>query len=116
MLRTNVATGICLILPGDAKSMRRLHEFAAAQLTVIFSNYDIYTEPATQEIQARLSGEIHYGKTSNRSVLASATGRKDKIWHSFAHQNLTANEKALALSDDLYQHPNLERPEHNAVI
>ncbi|MBP6534331.1 MAG: hypothetical protein KA218_04690 [Arenimonas sp.] len=115
VLLTSVATGICLILPGDAKNLKLLHEFAAAQLAVIFGYYDIYTEAAMQEMQAWLAGDLRFAKTADRSVLASMTQLKDRIWFSFAEQQRTANEEAILLCDGFYQHPSLGIPARNGA-
>lgn len=113
VLLTNVATGTCLILPSDAKSLKSLYEFAAAQLAVIFGYYDIYTEPAMQEMQAWIAGDLRFAKTADRSVLASMTQLKQHIWHSFAHGQRTANQEALNLCEGFYQHPSLGQAKRN---
>lgn len=113
VLLTNVATGTCLILPGDAKNLKVLHEFAAGQLAVIFGYYDIYTEPAMQEMQAWLTGDLHFAKTADRSVLASMTQLKQRVWHCFAYGQSTADQEALNLCEGFYQHPSLGTARRN---
>lgn len=115
VLITNVATGVCLILPGDANSLKNLHDFAAAQLAVIFGYYDIYTEPSMQELQTWMSGDLRFAKTADRSVLASMTQLKQHIWHCFAHGQRTANQEALNLCEGFYQHPSLGKPSRNGM-
>lgn len=104
----NAATGATLMLPGNAASLRRLHELAAQQFTAIAALYGLHGARVDAEVDGFAGGFV-FGTTADRSLLASMNQRKVGFWMRMEHTGQSLPEAAALEWDGLFSHPSLGR-------
>ncbi|HET8554473.1 MAG TPA: hypothetical protein VFL78_06570 [Rhodanobacteraceae bacterium] len=117
----NGATGAVMILNGKADMLRRLDERAGAQFASLCEYFDVRGPRVDAELHGFDVG-FAFGRTRDRSLLASLNQRKSEAWHSFEHGGLSLADAACeGWANGLFQHPSLGRdarfnsPWHNPL-
>ncbi len=87
VLALNPPTGACLILPGRAEPLRRLHDHAAQQLIGAIQAFDLFSAGAQREVEAWAEG-VTFGRNIDRSAIATLNQRKQDAWHRLAYSDL----------------------------
>jgi hypothetical protein len=106
----NAATGVVLVLAGDAAGVRRLHEQALLQFAALCEHFDLRGPQVDAELRGFDAG-FALGPTRDRSLLASLNGRKQSAWLEFEHGGHSLFDAAAREWDGLFQHPALGRDE-----
>lgn len=106
----NAATGATLLLNGNAAGLRVLHERALLQFGSLCEHFGIRGAAVDAELQGFDAG-FAFGRTHDRSLLASLNQRKDGAWMGFEHNGYSLVEVALLDWDGLFKHPALGRCE-----
>ena len=111
----NGATGAVLTLNGNAQGLGQLHERALLQFASLCAHYGIDSPRVDAELRGFDAG-FAFGKTRDRSLLASLNQRKYGAWMGFEHNGRSLVEEALGeWEHGMFQHPALGRePRHNA--
>lgn len=116
----NGATGAVMMLNGKADMLRRLDERAGVQFASLCECFDVRGPRVDAELHGFDAG-FAFGRTRDRSLLASLNQRKDEAWNGFEHGGLSLAEAAFEGWDGLFRHPALGRdarfnsPYHNPL-
>lgn len=109
----NAATGVVLVLPGDAPGLRRLHERALLQFAAICEHYGLRGSGVDAELHGFDAG-FTFAATRDRSLLASLNQRKLGVWLGLEHNGYSLAESAAVDWGGLFKHPSLGRNQrHN---
>lgn len=108
VLMLNAATGVILVLPGNAANLRRLHVNAAVQFAALCTVFGIHG-PAFEAEARALDAGFAFARTCDRSLLGSMNERKFAVWMQFEHNDLPAEIAAALEWEGLFKHPALGR-------
>lgn len=106
----NAATGATLVLNGNAAGLRVLHERALLQFGSLCEHFGIRGPRVDAELDGFAAG-FAFGKTQDRSLLASLNQRKYGAWMGFEHNDYSLVDVARLDWDGLFKHPALGRCE-----
>ena len=104
----NVATGLLLVLNGNAAGLRRLHERAFLQFASLCEHFGLRGPGVEAELRG-FDGGFVFARTLDRSVLSSLNQRKTGAWMGFEWNDRSLVEEAMQEWEGLYQHPALGR-------
>lgn len=104
----NVATGLLLVLNGNAAGLRQLHERAFLQFASLCEHFGLRGPGVEAELRGFESG-FTFAPTRDRSVLSSLNQRKTGAWMGFEWNDRSLVEEAAKEWEGLYQHPALGR-------
>jgi hypothetical protein len=106
----NAATGVLLVLNGNAAGLRALHERAFLQFASLCEHFEIRGPAVDAELQGFDAG-FTFGPTRDRSLLSSLNQRKVAAWMGFEHNGDSLFAVALSEWDfGFFQHPTLGKP------
>jgi hypothetical protein len=114
VLLMNAVTGALLMLPGRAADLKRLHELAAAQLTLFVRALCIQSEAAGAELGA-WQEMPRFTRNSNRSLVTSMNLRKHETWLHLVSRDRTPFEVALQALESPFSRKDLGRDFHFAA-
>lgn len=100
----NAATGAVLALPGDAASLRRLHERALLQFAASCAVHGLHGEGVDAELRGFDAG-FTFANTRNRSLLGSLNERKFGLWMALEHTAQSLPEAAARDWGGLFKRP-----------
>lgn len=105
----NVATGLVLVLNGNAAGLRQLHARAFLQFASLCEHFGLRGPGVDAELHGFEAGFV-FARTRDRSALASLNQRKTGAWMGFEWNDRSLVDAArLDWQDGLYQHPALGR-------
>ena len=104
----NAATGIVLVLNGNAAGLRVLHERALLQFSSLCEFFGVRGAGVDAELRGFDDGFV-FGKTQDRSLLGTLNDRKDALWIGFEHHGESLVDGAASQWAGLYKHPSLGR-------
>lgn len=104
----NAATGVALVLPGDAANLRKLQERAQLQFAMVAEHFGLHGAGVDAELQGFVAG-FAYAMTRDRSLLASLNQRKYGVWLQLEHRDRSLAEMAAIEWNGLFKHPALGR-------
>lgn len=104
----NAATGVVLVLPGNAAGLRRLNERALLQFAFLCEHFGLSGPAVDAELRGFDTG-FAYGATRDRSAISSLNQRKTEVWMQFEYNVLSPEEAAAREWEGLFQHPALGR-------
>lgn len=103
----NGATGAVLVLNGNANGLRQLHERALLQFASLCEHFGLRGAQVDAELLGFHDG-FDFGKTRDRSLLASLNQRKYGAWMGFEHNGRSLAEEAMSeWEHGLFRHPAL---------
>ena len=105
----NGATGAVLMLNGNAQGLRSLQERAFLQFASLCESFGIRGPMVDAELNGFHAG-FAFGKTRDRSLIASIDQRKFGAWMGFEwNETALIDEAVREWRDGLFQHPALGR-------
>lgn len=102
----NAATGVALVLPGDAANLRKLHELALLQFAVMSEHFGLRGAGVDAELHG-FEADFAFGATRDRSLLSSLNQRKHAVWLHLEHGDGTLADMAAREWEGLFRHPAL---------
>ncbi|MBS0194319.1 MAG: hypothetical protein JSR34_08730 [Proteobacteria bacterium] len=108
VLMLNAATGIELLLNGNAASLRRLHERAFLQFASLCEHFGLRGPGVDAELHGFDAGFV-FGPTRDRSLLGSINERKLGAWMGFEHNGESLVDCAAREWNGLFKHAALGR-------
>ena len=113
VLLLNAATGLVLVLPGNAQFLQRLHLCAAEQLAALLDACGRHGPLADAEVDSWRQPPTH-ARSRDRSLVSAMNQRRYEAWAQIAHNRLTAFEVALRLLQTPFTRKDLGRDYHFA--
>lgn len=113
VLMMNAATGMVLVLPGNAEHLKRLHLLAAEQLASLLPVCGVQGPLAEAELDA-WQQPATFARTRDRSMVASINRRKSDAWVHFANSDCIGYEVALWMLDAPFTRKDLGKDYHRA--
>lgn len=113
VLMMNAATGMVLVLPGNAEHLKRLHLLAAEQLASLLPVCCVQGPLAEAELDA-WQQPATFARTRDRSMVASINRRKSDAWVHFANSDCIGYEVALWMLDAPFTRKDLGKDYHRA--
>lgn len=104
----NAATGVELLLPGDAAGLRRLQERALLQFAGLCERLGVRGSGVDAELRGFDAGFV-FAATRDRSLLSTINQRKYSAWAGFEFNGDSLEERAAREWDGLFRHPALGR-------
>ena len=105
----NGATGAVLMLNGNAQGLRSLQERAFLQFASLCESFGIRGPMVDAELN-RFHAGFAFGKTRDRSLIASIDQRKFGAWMGFEwNETALIDEAVKQWRDGLFRHPALGR-------
>lgn len=104
----NAATGLVLVLNGNAAGLRQLHERAFLQFASLCGHFGLRGPGVEAELHG-FDAVFAFARTRDRSVLSSLNQRKTGAWMGFEWNDRSLVEEAAKEWEGLYQHPALGR-------
>lgn len=104
----NAATGLVLVVPGDASGLRRFNERALLQFAFLCEHFGLHGPGVDAELHGFDAG-FAYAATRDRSMVSSLNQRKAEIWMQLEYNDLPLAEVAAREWEGLFQHPALGR-------
>ncbi|MEZ5466004.1 MAG: hypothetical protein R3F22_12435 [Lysobacteraceae bacterium] len=102
----NAATGIVLVLNGNAAGLRVLHERAVLQFASLCEHFGVRGAGVDAELCGFDDGFV-FGKTQDRSLLGTLNGHKDMLWTGFEYHADSLVEGAARQWNGLFKHPSI---------
>ena len=104
----NAATGVVLVLPGNAEGLRRLHERALLQFAALCEHFRLGGPGVDAELHG-FDARFTCANTRDRSLLASINQRKEALWTGFEYSDAALIDGAAREWLGLFKHPALGR-------
>lgn len=99
----NAATGVVLMLPGNADNLRCLHEHALLRFSALCEHFDLHGPGVQAELYGFQAG-FTFAATRDRSLLSSLNQRKFDMWIRLEHRGDTLMENAALEWEGLFKH------------